>query len=84
MRKNIHINNKAFSLLEVTVVIIILTILASAAIPVLSMAYIEKAGNKQPLISVPFRKLPGPITLTIILGRGNLTAIDFSLSKVLI
>ena len=49
MRKNIHINNKAFSLLEVTVVIIILTILASAAIPVLSRAYIEKAGNKTAL-----------------------------------
>ncbi len=41
--------NKAFSLLEMTVVIIILTILASAAIPVLSRSYLEKAGNKTAL-----------------------------------
>jgi len=46
MKRNIRINNKAFSLLEVTVVIIILTILASAAIPVLSRSYLEKASNK--------------------------------------
>ena len=49
MKKNILTSNKAFSLLEVTVVIIILTILASAAIPVLSRSYIEKAGNKTAL-----------------------------------
>jgi len=49
MKKNILTNNKAFSLLEVTVVIIILTILASAAIPVLSRSYLEKAGNKTAL-----------------------------------
>ena len=49
MRRNIFTNNKAFSLLEVTVVIIILTILASAAIPVLSRSYLEKAGNKTAL-----------------------------------
>lgn len=49
MKKNILINNKAFSLLELTVVIIILTILASAAIPVLSRSYLEKAGNKTAL-----------------------------------
>ncbi len=49
MKKSILTNNKAFSLLEVTVVIIILTILASAAIPVLSRSYIEKAGNKTAL-----------------------------------
>ncbi len=49
MKKNILTNNKAFSLLEVTVVIIILTILASGAIPVLSRSYIEKAGNKTAL-----------------------------------
>lgn len=49
MPRNILINCRAFSLLELTVVIIILTILASAAIPVLSRAYIEKAGNKTAL-----------------------------------
>jgi prepilin-type N-terminal cleavage/methylation domain-containing protein len=43
------INNRAFSLLEVTVVIIIMTILVSAAIPVLSRAYIDKASNKTAL-----------------------------------
>ncbi len=49
MEKNILTGNKAFSLLELTVVIIILTILASGAIPVLSRAYLEKAGNKTAL-----------------------------------
>jgi prepilin-type N-terminal cleavage/methylation domain-containing protein len=49
MKRNILTNSKAFSLLEVTVVIIILTILASAAIPVLSRSYIERAGNKTAL-----------------------------------
>jgi len=44
-----HINNRGFSLLEITVVIIIITILASAAIPVLSRAYLEKAGTKTAL-----------------------------------
>jgi prepilin-type N-terminal cleavage/methylation domain-containing protein len=41
--------NRGFSLLEATVVIIILTILASAAIPVLSRSFIEKAANKTAL-----------------------------------
>jgi prepilin-type N-terminal cleavage/methylation domain-containing protein len=49
MKRNIFTGNNAFSLLEVTVVIIILTILASAAIPVLSRSYVEKAGNKTAL-----------------------------------
>jgi prepilin-type N-terminal cleavage/methylation domain-containing protein len=49
MIKNILTNNKAFSLLEVTVVVIILTILASGAIPVLSRSYIEKVANKTAL-----------------------------------
>ncbi len=49
MKKNILPSNKAFSLLEMTVVIIIMTILASAAIPVLSRSYLEKAGNKTAL-----------------------------------
>ena len=49
MKINIYTGNKAFSLLEVTVVIIILTILASAAIPVLSRAYMERAGTKTAL-----------------------------------
>lgn len=43
------INTKAFSLLEATVVVIILTILASAAIPVLSREFMEKAANKTAL-----------------------------------
>jgi len=42
-------NGKGFSLLEITVVIIIITILASAAIPVLSRSYLEKAGTKTAL-----------------------------------
>jgi microcystin-dependent protein/type II secretory pathway pseudopilin PulG len=49
MKRNIFINNKAFSLLEMTIVIIIMIILASAAIPVLSRAYLEKAGTKTAL-----------------------------------
>jgi prepilin-type N-terminal cleavage/methylation domain-containing protein len=49
MKRNILTSNKAFSLIETTVVIIILTILASAAIPVLSRAYLEKAGTKTAL-----------------------------------
>jgi prepilin-type N-terminal cleavage/methylation domain-containing protein len=49
MRISTLTNNKAFSLLELTVVIIILTILASAAIPVLSRSYIERAANKTAL-----------------------------------
>lgn len=49
MTKNIYINNRGFSLLEIVIVIIIITILASAAIPVLSRAYLEKAGTKTAL-----------------------------------
>ena len=49
MRVNTSTNNKAFSLLEMTVVVIILTILASAAIPVMSRAFFEKAGTKTAL-----------------------------------
>jgi len=36
MKRNTATSNKAFSLLEMTVVIIMMTILASAAIPVLT------------------------------------------------
>jgi len=49
MKRNIPINNQAFSLLEMTVVIIIMTILASVAIPVISRGYLEKVGNKTAL-----------------------------------
>ena len=49
MIKNTFTNNRAFSLLEITVVIIIITILVSAAIPVFSRPYFEKAGNKTAL-----------------------------------
>jgi len=49
MKKNMFTKNKGFSLLEITVVIIIMTILVSAAIPVLSRAYLEKAGTKTAL-----------------------------------
>jgi prepilin-type N-terminal cleavage/methylation domain-containing protein len=46
MKKNIVTCNKGFSLLEITIVLIIITILASAAIPVLTRDYLNKAGNK--------------------------------------
>lgn len=49
MKKYIDTNNNGFSLLEMTVVIIIITILASAAIPALSREFLEKAGNKTAL-----------------------------------
>jgi prepilin-type N-terminal cleavage/methylation domain-containing protein len=47
MKKNTSIINKnAFSLLEITVVMIIISILLSAVVPVLSRTYLEKAANK--------------------------------------
>jgi prepilin-type N-terminal cleavage/methylation domain-containing protein len=47
MRRNIPtINKKGFSLLELSVVIIIISILASYAIPSLTRAYLEKASEK--------------------------------------
>jgi prepilin-type N-terminal cleavage/methylation domain-containing protein len=49
MKKNIDTCNKGFSLLEMTVVIIIITILVSAAIPVLTRDYLNKAGTKTAL-----------------------------------
>jgi prepilin-type N-terminal cleavage/methylation domain-containing protein len=49
MKKNIVINNKGFSLLEMAVVVIIITILASAAIPVLTRDYLIKAATKTAL-----------------------------------
>jgi prepilin-type N-terminal cleavage/methylation domain-containing protein len=50
MKKNISIiNNNGFSLLEITIVLIIISILLSAVIPVLSRSYLEKAANKTAL-----------------------------------
>lgn len=49
MKNYIDTSNKGFSLLELTVVIIIITILASAAIPVLTRDYLNKAGIKTAL-----------------------------------
>ncbi len=49
MKRNIDTNNKGFSLLEMTIVIIIITILVSAAIPVLTREYLNKAGTKTAL-----------------------------------
>jgi prepilin-type N-terminal cleavage/methylation domain-containing protein len=46
MRKNIFIVNNGFSLLEITIVLIIISILLSAVIPVLSRAYLDKASNR--------------------------------------
>ncbi len=49
MKRYIDTYNKGFSLLEMTVVIIIITILASAAIPVLTRDYLNKAATKTAL-----------------------------------
>jgi prepilin-type N-terminal cleavage/methylation domain-containing protein len=50
MKRNTSIINKnGFSLLEITVVLIIVSILLSAVIPVLSRSYLEKAANKTAL-----------------------------------
>ena len=50
MKRNIHITSKrGFSLLEVTVVVIILSLLLSAVIPVLSRSFLEKGANKTAL-----------------------------------
>jgi len=49
MKKNIDTCNRGFSLLELTIVVIIITILISAAIPALTRAYLEKAANKTAL-----------------------------------
>ena len=47
MKKNTSIINKnGFSLLEITVVLIIMSIILSAVIPVLSREYLEKASNR--------------------------------------
>ena len=50
MKKNTPIiNNNGFSLLEITIVLIIMSVLLSAVIPVLSRVYLEKAANKTAL-----------------------------------
>jgi len=50
MKRNTYIiKNSGFSLLEITVVLIIISILLSAVIPVLSRVYLEKAANKTTL-----------------------------------
>lgn len=47
---NIYINNnKAFSLLELTIVVIVLTVLLTFAVPSMYRAYLEKAGTKTAL-----------------------------------
>jgi len=50
MKRNISIiSNLGFSLLEITVVLIIISVLLSAVIPVFSRSYLEKAANKTAL-----------------------------------
>ena len=50
MKRNTNIiNSSGFSILEITVVLIIMSILLSAVIPVLSRGYLEKAANKTAL-----------------------------------
>jgi len=50
MSSNISINNKkAFSLLELTIVVIILTILLTIAVPTMYQGYLQKAGTKTAL-----------------------------------
>jgi len=50
MKKNTFLTNKhGFSILELTVVLIIISILLSAVTPVLSRSYLEKAANKTAL-----------------------------------
>jgi len=50
MKRNTSIiKNSGFSLLEITVVLIIISILLSAVIPVFSRVYLEKAANKTAL-----------------------------------